>query len=58
MIKPENPAYIVRSDMRRCRLVPFFCNILTNLTKFIRHEQRDALAVEREKAYPHLSYVA
>ena len=55
MVKPARPEVITLADLLRCKLAPFFFNMLLNLSKFIRHEQRDALAVEREKAYPHLS---
>lgn len=58
MVKPAREDVITLADLRRCKLTPFFFNMLFNLNKFIRHEQRDALAVEREKAYPHLSYVS
>ena len=55
MMNPEEKERISLKDLLRSKLTPFFINIFVNLNKFVRHEQRDVVAVERERAFAHLS---
>lgn len=58
MLIPLDGLNITRRDVRRSKIASFAINMLVNLGKFIRHEQRDVAAVERERAFPNLRYEA
>jgi len=55
MIQPANEQGFTLSELKRSGVAGLFFNMIFNLNKFARHEQRDPYRLEQKRENPHMS---